>query len=282
MNRFLSGEYAEHVHSLALGLEPIDAAREQPMLWPVRVAHDDDPLGVLRPPWGCHASNRQALLYDAYYAAAPRTLTLRLYDQAAGPYGPRADRRRFVPRRLRIELPTLAAADAAPRASRGCRPFLFPAAAYPVSETVTGLRAHVMRAAQAQRPLRPARWARVEALVPAVAQNPPADMVVGRACCDDRGEFLLLLRHHPGALGKGLVLEVRLRVFAAAEMEPPNAAVAKQDLLWDAPVERPASLADDDAVLRGEALPAGYAAVAERRVALPLGRLLRGQPPLLI
>ena len=282
MNQLLPARYDEHLHSLALGVEAIDSARELPMLTPVMLTHDDAPFGSPRAPFQRHASNRQALLYDGYYAAQPRTLRLRLFDQPAAPYTPDADRRRFVPRRLQIQLPGLAAANAAPPTARACRPHLFPAAAYPVSEMVTGLRAHVMRPALGPLPLRPARWARVLATVPPTQASLPQSTVVGRAMCDERGEFLLLIRHHPSALGVGSVLRVRLRVFAPPEPVPASPSLPGLDPLWDAPIEIPASLLDTDTVLRGEAQPAGYTLAAQRQVDLPLGRLLRGQPPLLI
>lgn len=282
MNQVLSSRYSEGIQRLALGVEPMDAAREQPMLTPVMLTHDDAPLGNARQAFRRHASNRHALLYDRYYAAAPRTVVLRLFDQTGPLYDTESDRRRFVPRRLQITLPTLAGAEAAPPDARGCRPHLYPAAAYPVSDAVTGLRAHVMRAAAGPLPLRPARWARVLAIVPANQPSPGPLTVTGRAMCDERGEFLLIIRHHPAALGLGSVLQVRLRVFAPAEAQPPNTSLPGLDPLWDAPIEVPASLADTDPVLRGEAMPPGYAVLAERVVDLPLGRLLRGQPPLLI
>lgn len=288
MNLFLPERYAESVQRLALGVEPIDAARGQPLLLPVMLTHDDAPLGAVRQAFLRHASNRHALLYDAYYATPARTVTLRLFDQAAAPYAPERDRRRFVPRRLSIELPTLAAAEAAAPAARGCRPHLFPAAAYPVSDVATGLRAHVMRAAtpaapgRPARPQRPARWARVLATVPAAEAELDESTVVGRAMCDERGEFLLIVRHHPAAIGPDPTLRVRLRVFAAPEADPASPSLPAQDPLWDAPVETPASLADSDPVLLGEALPTDYVQVAAREVDLPLGRLLRGQPVLLI
>ena len=282
MNQFLPSRYDEHPHSLALGVEPMDAAREQPMLTPVMLTHDDAPFGNTRAPFQRHPSNRQALLYDAYYGAQARTVTLRLFDQREALYSPDADRRRFVPRRLQIQLPSLAGANAAPPDERACRPHLFPAAAYPISDAVTGLRAHVMRAAVGVRPLRAARWARVLATVPATQVVLAQSTVIGRAMCDERGELLLIIRHHALALGVGSVLQVRLRVFAPAEAVPASVNLPSTDPLWDAPIESPASLADTDAVLRGQALPAGYANVLERVIDLPLGRLLRGQPALLI
>lgn len=282
MNQVLAARYSESIQRLALGVEPIDAAREQPMLTPVMLTHDDAPFGNPRQAFQRHASNRHALRYDSYYGAAPRTLVLRLFDQTQALYDPESDRRRFVPRRLQIALPTLAAAEAAPPDARGCRPHLYPAAAYPISDAVTGLRAHVMRAAAGLTPQRPARWARVLATVPAAQLVLGLSTITGRAMCDERGEFLLIIRHHPAALGVGSVLQVRLRVFAPAEGVPANPALPGIDPLWDAPIETPASLADTDPGLRGEALPAGYAALTERIIDLPLGRLLRGQPPLLI
>jgi hypothetical protein len=282
VNQVLDARYSEGIQRLALGVEPIDAAREQPLLMPVMLTHDDAPFGSARQPFQRHASNRQALRYDAYYGAAPRVVVLRLFDQAEALYSPDNDRRRFVPRRLQISLPTLAAAEAAPPAARGCRPHLYPGPAYPVSEMVTGLRAHVMRAAAGPLPERAARWARVLATVPAAQPELALSTVVGRAMCDERGEFLLIVRHHAAALGVGSVLQVRLRVFAPAEAVPASPGLPALDPLWDAPIEVPASLADSDPVLRGEALPPGYAARTERVVDLPLGRLLRGQPPLLI
>lgn len=286
MNLLLPARFSESLQTLALGIEPIDAAREQPMLSPVMLTHDDAPhfpsTGNRRQAFERHDSNRHVLRYDAYYAALPRTVTLRIFDQPEALYAPDADRRRFVPRRLQIQLPTLANAAAAAVSSRGCRPLLFPAAAYPISQMVTGLRAQVMRTASGPRPERPARWARVLATVPAAQPVLALSTVVGRAMVDERGEFLLLIRHHPSALGTGSMLPIRLRVFAAAEAVPPNVSLPGIDPLWDMPIEAPASLADSDAVLRGEALPAGFVAVNDRLIDIPLGRLLRGQPPLLI
>ncbi len=281
-NTLLPERYSESVQRLALGVEPIDAAREQPMLMPVMLTHDDAPFGNPRPAFLRHASNRQTLLYDSYYGAAARTLTLRLFDSAEALYSVDTDRRRFIPRRLQITLPKLEDAELAPPAARGCRPWLLPAAAYPLSDAVTGLRAHVMRAATIIKPLRPARWAWVWATVPATQPLLGSSTVVARAVCDERGEFLLVVRHHPSALGPGPNLSVRLRAFAAPETDPAPVSLPGLDPLWDTPIETPASLADTDPVLRAEALPTGYVPVAERVVDLPLGRLLRGQPPLSI
>jgi hypothetical protein len=282
MNAIVDARFDETVQRLALGIEPIDAMREQPLLLPVMLTHDDAPLGFVRPPFQRHASNRWALRYDAYYAAPARTVNLRLFDQAETFYDADADRRRFVPRRFGIALPTLADAEAAPPAARGCRPHLFPGSAYPVSHGVTGLRAHVMRAPAGPMPLRPARWARVLASVAATQPDLGLSTVIGRAMCDARGEFLLLVRHDAAEILSGSDLPVLLRVFAAAEAVPPNPELPALDPLWDLPLESPAGLDEADPVLLGTAMPAGFAQVLTRVVNLPLGRLLRGQPPLVI
>jgi hypothetical protein len=281
MNSFVAERFSERVQRLALGIEPIDAARGQPMLTPVRLTHDDAFAGNPRQAFLCHPSNRQTLVYDAYYAAQARTVALRLFDQAGGDYAHDGDRRRFVPRRLHVTLPTLAGAELAAPEARACRPYLYPGAAYPVADARTGLRAHVMLSGPA--PLRPARWARVLATVPATQPDPALASVVGRAFCDERGEFLLLIGSNPDAIGSTSTLAVRLHVLARPTVFlPPGAVAAGGDPLWDLPIETPASLADDDPVLRGELPPAGVVAVASRVVQLPLGRLLRGQAPLLI
>lgn len=280
MNQFVDARHVESVHELALGVEAIDAAREQPMLMPVMLTWDDLPLGNPRPRFERHASNRQVLLYDAHLAAQPRSVDLRLFDQTEALYAPDADRRRFVPRRLRINLPSLAGAQALAPTARLCRPQLFPGPAYPVSNFVTGVRAHAMRAATATLALRPARWVRVLATVPAAQPVLALSTVIGRAAGDARGEFLLLLRFNVAAIGIDPLLSVRLRVFAGAEIAPPSLELPSLDPLWDLPRELVGSLADSDPVLRGDALPAGYTEVLQRVLPIPLGQILRGQPHL--
>lgn len=295
MNAFVAAPYEETVHRLALGIEPIDAARNQVLLTPIMLTFDDLPLGNARSTLARHPSNRHVLLYDAHYASQPRTVDLRIFDQrerAAGSgrrsavtkptpgrlYDTESDGRRFVPRRLRIRLRALVDAEASAAADRICRPRVFPGPAYSMNQIATGLRGHAMRAAAAPLPLRPLRWARVLATVPSAEADLAQSTVVGSAHCDDRGEFVLLIRYHVAAIGIGPELSVRLRVFAGAEALPPSPELPVLDPLWDLPREEPASLADTDPVLRGEALPPGYGEVASRVVALPLGRMLRGQP----
>ena len=282
MNAFAEARDVESVQQLALGIEAIDAAREQPLLTPIMLTFDDLPLGNQRPQFQRHPSNRHVLMYDAHYAAQPRNVDLRIFDQHERLYSPDADRRRFVPRRLRIALPSLPTALARTPESRLCRPFVWPGPAYPIGHVATGLRAHAMRAATATLPVRPARWVRVLATVPATQPVLALSTVVGQACGDDRGEFLLLVRFHVAAIGIEPTLSVRIRVFAAPEGVPATPDLPSIDPLWDLPLEQPASLADTDPVLRADALPAGHVEVAQRVVALPLGHVLRGQPNLML
>jgi hypothetical protein len=299
MNAFVAARYDETVHRLALGIEPIDAARDQVLLTPVMLTFDDLLLGSVRPTLARHPSNRHVLLYDEHYSSQARTVDLRIFDQrerlhggnvrssVARPqpgrlYDSEADGRRFVPRRLRIRLRNLTDAEAAPAEDRICRPRVFPGPAYSMNQVATGLRGHAMREAAAPLPLRPLRWARVLATVPSAQAELAQSTVVGSAHGDDRGEFVLLIRYHVAAIGIDPELSVRLRVFAGAEAAPPSPELPVLDPLWDLPREEPASLAETDTVLRGEAIPPGYGEVASRVVALPLGRMLRGQPNVIV
>lgn len=282
MNQFVDAAFTESVQQLALGIESIDAAREQPLLTPVMLTFDDLLHGNVRPCLLRHPSNRHTLLYEDHYAGTARTVELRIFDQRERLYASAWDGRRFVPRRLRIALPTLAVAQSQPPASRVCRPHLHPGVAYTMNTIATGVRAHAMRAAAGPLPLRPARWVRVLATVPATEPDLDDSTVVGRAFGDDRGEFLLMLRFHVAAIGVEPLLSVRLRVFAPPEAVAATPELPAADPLWDLPIEQPATLADTDQVLRGETLPAGYVEAAQRTVQLPLGQLLRGLPHLLV
>jgi hypothetical protein len=262
---------------LALGIEVVDAARDQRTGLPISVVFDDVARGNIRPRLLRHASNRFTLTYDDYFTPQPRTADIRVFDSASEIYATRTDNRRLIPRRFRFALRSLAQAEAQSPLSRTCRPRLFPGAAYPIGNVYTGLRGRAMRQAAGDRPLRPARWVRALATVPPNEADLSQAAVVGRAMGDDRGEFLLLINSGAFAGPPQKTLAARITIFAPAETEPIPADLPQRDPLWDAPREEPNSFADSDTVLRGEALPAGYAKVAERIVALPVGRLLRGQ-----
>lgn len=286
MNSFVRSQYNESIHRLALGVEALDAARQQPVITPLWVGFDDLIQGNPRPLFDRHPSNRFTLRYDAWLAAQSRQFDIRLVDAGDGRLAVERIGRRYVPRRLRISLPLPATAEANPPAARGCRPWLYPGASYPLSNTATGLRARVMRMAAGLRPRRPARWVRVVATVPgnsAVADVAALDAlgperIVGRPMGDDRGEFLLMVPPAAAQAGAAAAMSVRIIVLAAAEQTPPpdRPTLPELDPLWDMPIETPASLAASDRVLRGEAIPVGYTIVAQREVSLPLGQLLRG------
>lgn len=263
---------------LALGIEVVDAARDLPTPLPHAVVFDDVVHGNVRPRLLRHASNRYTLTYDDYFAPQPRTADIRIFDSEGASYDSRSDNRRLIPRRLRFSLRSLAQADAQPPLARTCRPRLFPGAAYPIDTLHTGLRGRAMRQAGGGKPLRPARWVRVVATRPANEDDLTQATVVGRAFGDDRGEFLLLIGAGAFSGPPQTTLPVRITVFAPPELDPNPVDLPQRDPLWDLPLEVPNSLADTDAVLRGEALPAGYAEVADRQVSLPIARLLRGEP----
>jgi hypothetical protein len=166
--------------------------------------------------------------------------------------------RHFVPRRLSIPLATRPVTVA---------PWLYPGAAYDISESVTGCRARLLRGASG--PV--VRWPRVEARLPSAA--PGGGLVVGRAHGDDRGEFLLII--DPGAATTGDIVDpLPLEITAFGPGVAPAASspeLPQLDPLWDLPLE-PVTGAS---VLRGEAMPAGYgfSATSRRTVLLNLGRL---------
>ncbi len=271
MTTFVAQEYAEFIHALAVGIEPLDALRGGRVAHPVRVDVEGPPPWVPRDStlpyrrvmgWreprsvvSRHDSCRHALLY---HPSLQDHVDLRIYDNF----------RRYVPRRLRVPLVTREQADAAPYTHRVRRPVLFPGVAHDVSERTTGLRGRVMR------DHRPMRWARVEAHLPDSA------VLVGRTHADDRGEFLLML--YPTAAGLAeLVDPLPVRVSVAGPVVAPRAAgtdLPEQDALWDLSLEELPPPGEPDPVCAGDIPPAGFASAlsASRIVPFPLGRTLSG------
>ncbi len=267
-NLYLPGRFDEQVRRLALGIEPLDAARGNRVTHPIQILVERPSPGLPRPRLIRHLSGLFVLCQD------PGVLELRICDvgEPTDPPGFRAetDRRRLVPRRLRLEIPTAELADALPIERRARRPLLFPGAAYDVTDSVTGARGRVVQAGV------PVRWARVEARRPgAAAADPP----VGRAHADDRGEFLLLLA--PAAAPMTTLehpFELDLVAYAPLPPAPlPPQSVRSSDQLWDLPVE-PLSIAGaPDPVAEGAFPPLGWGpGAAPVRIALVYGRLLAG------
>jgi hypothetical protein len=305
MNEFLALRFDELVQRLAIGLEPVDAARSAvraadtagwrttPVAHPLTVVIESMPVAITRRPRQPRRNGRDV---DDYLPLAARTSGCRhvlLYDRDLDDRATVDVRlldatRRFVPRRLRLPLMvpqphavlpaprvTLQDVDVAPLGSRLRRPFLFPGAAYDVSETATGLRGRVTRAGV------PMRWARV------VARLPGTTTVVGRAHGDDRGEFLLLVDAGAGPVTDlGVPLDVEVSVFGP-QTPPTSPAPARRDdpvdSLWGLPLEVVTALGwpAPDSVSAGVdlpvsttgTLPTDYTASVTQVVQLRAGRI---------
>ncbi|HYN76872.1 MAG TPA: hypothetical protein VES73_03650 [Lamprocystis sp. (in: g-proteobacteria)] len=274
-NLFLPARFSEQVQRLALGLEPLDVASGARLRHPIQILVEAPAPGLPRPRLVRHLSGLFVMVQDP---RVPTTLSLRICDlgQPKDPPGfhARSNRRRLVPRRLRVTIPTAELADTVPITRRARRPALFPGAAYAVTDSVTGLRGRVVRGGV------PVRWARVEARRPGAAAGDPP---VGRAHGDDRGEFLLLVE--AGAAPMTTLespFELDLVAYPPtppAPMPPPS--VRDLDELWDLPVETLSLSGSPDPVADDAFPPAGWGAgAAPVRVELVYGRLLTGQPPL--
>jgi len=270
VNLNLPKRFDECIKRLALGIEALDAQRAGRIPHAIRITFDELPLGARRPDIVRHDSCVFVLLYAPGVGAQ---VSVRLFDSPERLWRPEADRRRFVPRRLRVPVLADSVADSRPYTERVRRPALFPGAAYDVSESVTGMRGRVLQGGQ------PVRWARVQAL------HPASGLTVGRAHCDDRGEFLLLVERVPGPLEDlSDALPLELRVWTP---KPPPAPVSDEtkalDPLWDLPVEQAPAPGEVDPVCAGDPpWDSWVAAPGVTSVSFPLGRLMRQQPALVV
>ncbi|HEX9991342.1 MAG TPA: hypothetical protein VGB14_00300, partial [Acidimicrobiales bacterium] len=184
MNLVLDTRYDEGFHRLAAGIQPVDAhtGATAPAGVAVLLEAVPRPLGTWRrfppltdlhrllPRAERHASGRFAVRHGR---GVTTPLDVRVVDLTG--------RRRHVPRRLRLPVPTEAALVAAeadpavpdvPAARRAFTVALWPGAGADLPGGATGLRGSVVDAAG-----QPVRWARVEARV-VTAAGPGA--VVGR------------------------------------------------------------------------------------------------------
>ncbi|WP_224360841.1 hypothetical protein [Hyalangium versicolor] len=257
MNQRLPENFSEHIHQLALGLEPIDALRRQRLAQRLEVRVEGVSPAVARLP-GLRIARHESCVHALLrYPGLKSPLMVRFQD----------DTRRFVPRRLKVPV--------APGTPTILRPAFFPGAAYDVTDRSTGLRGLVHRGGQ------PLRWARVEARLPAA--TPGSGTLVGRAHGDDRGEFLLLL--WPAASTLGVLtptLQVEVTVFGLKNPQiPATPSLPLEDPLWDVPEEEvPAS--GTDTVTPGEQLPKDYEATLTSRLTIPftLGKLTSTNQPI--
>lgn len=279
MNQFLPSGYVEIVNRLALGVEPMDAQRGARLSSPLQAAYDDL-LNLPRPPIERHDSNLFALRYQR---GVKTKLDVRFFDAAEQTYNPRRDRRRVVPRRLRIPFLTLAEVEVQEQvaqmnfARRIRRPAFFPGAAYGLMPMATALRGRVVLGAANGPPL---RWARVVAELAANVPRPQNfDSIVGRAHGDDRGEFLLLIEPRAltiGELPKNLKLPIEVSVFSPdIAPVPATQDLPERDPLWDLPLEELAAPGTDpDDTASGKRLPANYTRVVKHPVDFILGQCL--------
>ncbi len=259
MNELLASRYAESVHRLAAGIEPIDALRGIPDRTTARLSLEY-PRGVAAAQPLGHAGGRWSI---RYVRGLPDHVDLRIEDPS----------RCFVPRRLRLPIASLETVRQAeldgspvPAAERVWRPALFPGAAYPLAPSATAVRG---QARYKLAPSEPVRWARIEAM------RDDTDEVLWRAHGDDRGEFLLVIGPDPHASALlPAVMSVTIRVLAAkpAPGPPPD---EPADPLWDLPLTV-AQPGPGDPVSSGVTLPPGFEPggfLASRVIDLVPGRM---------
>lgn len=219
MNLLLSDQFAEVRQRLAWGVELYDPIREVIARGPT-VRSETPTLDGFT----AHASGRFSITYGRLL---PATLQFLASDVA----------RRFVPRRLSIDLATEAvldavgANDATLRLSRtGRRITLSAGAMYPIPTGSTVLRGRVERNGA------PERWARIEVAVPSLAAG-----TLARATTDDDGEFVAVLPPIGGSFAfpvPGSPVTATIGI-AARDVLPDRQVVDPDELdpYWDLPVE---------------------------------------------
>ena len=270
-NQYLSSRFVENIQRLALGIEAVDALRNGRIAFPIRITFDEVPLGLPRPQIRRHDSAAFALLYEAIESlSVDDQVVVRLFDSSDDIWSEYGDRRRYVPRRLRIPILTSDVVDTRPVSQRARRPALFPGAAYDVSECLTGMRGRVEHDDE------PVRWARVQAVHPDTGQT------VGLAHCDDRGEFLLLIDSSAGGLAE-LSNPLSLDITVHTPVTPTvDDAIKQLDALWDLPVELVPAPGATDTVCPGSPPWSNWTEASTTTIDFTLGSLLRGMAPLTV
>lgn len=271
MNDFAPAGFAETVRRLLLGVELIDAPRRGRVSHPCRIALDAAAKGVRRPTVDRHNSCLHALLEAPHVVDDDGNVVLRVFDGPREQYAAQTDRRRFVPRRLRVPIPPRAEWDERPASHRIRRVSVFPGAAYDVPDTATGLRGRVVRQVAAGPPVvtEAVRWARVVARI--------GGEVVGVAHGDEHGEFLLLVtdRPNPGATLPAL-LQIAVAVSVPPALTAAQKAALRDDPLADVPVEELAAVGSAaDPVADGGVVPGGYVSLPARTIDFRPGRIVR-------
>lgn len=264
MNEFVGAEFEERVVRLRVGVEPVDPQQPDGPAGPLaglRLHLERVPLPHPAPrrpddSAGLPLLRRSRTGRFAISFGAPRTdvvprLDVRIVDPA----------RAYVPRRLSLPAPDLAAVLTAERTGallpRGCRAAMFPGAAYPVPPGATAVRGTARWADGT-----PAPWVRVEAR--AAAQAAP-----WRAQGDANGEWLLIVGPLGPVEARRTTATVDVAVTVRARPLPPpgspvnSPTASRADPLWHLPVEQVGGLGPDP-VAAGTVLPTGYTAALSR------------------
>ena len=292
MKEVLASRFAELNNRLLLGVQPMDASRMQRIAHAVQVRVEPnqwiEPLTGMQQRYlrSCIGSGQP--LSDLW-ESVPRHASCRYVLSFSPGRGTHIDLRiidssqRIVPRRLRIPLTSLgmpervAALDALTVGQRSCAPFLFPGAAYHVSERITGLRGRVVVSdGNAQGTRISVRWPRIEARL--TADGPPIAWAHG----DQHGEFLLVLPpeaiavpavHLPRAPALQITVHGRRRLPAPAIPK----LLQRADPYWDLPLEvlgPLGGLVSNDPVALGRAIPTIFEGSVTRSVTFVYSKIV--------
>ncbi|WP_250037778.1 hypothetical protein [Paractinoplanes maris] len=277
MNTYLSGDWAERVFRLRLGVDPVDAlepVRRPGLTVSVLLERVPGPHPVPDRPdhtMGLPALRRSrtgrfALRFGSAVTDSAPLIPIRIVDPSE----------QYVPRRLSVPAPTFAAVlgtdDLPGKPARAHRPVLFPGRRRGLAPGTTAMLGRVVRAGEA------VPWARIE------ARPAGAGPVLWRAQADHRGEFLLVVGPLPVpvATSRATTVDVDVAVFAR-DLPPHSDPVdspsrSRADPLWLLPVEPVTALGAGDPAEAGERLPAGYTHRITSRQTLPRGRAVRPAP----
>jgi hypothetical protein len=263
-NEYLPPQYIERIWRLAAGVDPVSSLADRAPLAGLELALERVPkpwavpagagglgnydVGIGLPTVPVNDSGRFAITYQVSGITSP--VAVRLYDTG----------RRYVPRRFRLPVPTLAtvvaeeqAADTSPWPpipSRAFRPTLYPGAQFGPQAGATTVRGWVVRNDGS-----PVRWVRVSAI------DADHGFAIGWAHGDDRGEFVLVLQTSDAGLFSPASAMVRTTLTISARPTPStidSPAQSHADPLWDLEVETLPAPGLPDAVSNGQTPPADY------------------------
>jgi hypothetical protein len=284
----LPSSYIETVWRLAAGIDPVCALGGAAPLPGVQLALERVPkphpvpagagtignydVGIGLPTVWRNGVGRFAITYSVPGLASPAAV--RLYDT----------KRRYVPRRFRLPVPTQAAIVSAEQAaesapwppipSRVFRPTLYPGANRGAQAGATVVRGRVLRSDGSI-----ARWARVSAI------DAGHGYPLGWAHGDDRGEFYLVLLSSDAGLftvSSGLVgvtLTISARPVPVTIDSP---AESEADPLWDLEVETLPPPGSPDTVSDGRTPPPDYSTAITATLSFVKGAVSHPRKPFVI